>query len=66
MTKENDSSQKHKMYFSGSEESHLTGVNPSSRKALGDEDKYMVSKPMSLWMPKKDTVGGSQIAYKAS
>lgn len=47
MTMGNDGNQKHRVYSSESEESHLPGVKPSSRKALGDEDKQMGLKPMS-------------------
>ena len=45
---ENDGNQKHKVYFSGKEESHLAGINLSNRKELGDEDKQMGLKPISL------------------
>lgn len=47
MTKGNDGSQKHRVYSSESEASHLPRVKPSSRNALGDEDKQMGLKPMS-------------------
>lgn len=45
---ENDGNQKHKVYFSGKEESHLAGINLSDRKELGDEDKQMGLKPINL------------------
>lgn len=45
---ENDGNQKHKVYFSGKEESHLAGINLPNRKELGDEDKQMGLKPINL------------------
>lgn len=44
----NDGNQKPKVYFSGNEDSRLYGVNLSTRKELGDEDKQMGLRPIRL------------------